>query len=298
MPTAVFVGLCTLDVFHALPTPLGANEKARAHWQYLATGGPAANAAVIAAALSHKTFFLTALGDHPLAEIVRADLSGHGVAIIDTIEDSGTPPPPISLIRLATDTGERSVSSLNDGALGTYVPAELPTDARDILLGADGVLFDGYFDGLARAALDVIPDSARVVLDVGSHKEIYRELAPRADIAAASAEATIPGADDPAAGLLALGAHCAVTTAGADEIRVVHSDCAETVTPPSVDAVDTLGAGDAFHGALLAALIARPDWDDVAAVDFAARVASHRTTILGPRAWLDTLTPLLGELRS
>jgi sugar/nucleoside kinase (ribokinase family) len=49
--------------------------------------------------------------------------------------------------------------------------------------------------------------------------------------------------------------------------------------------VDTLGAGDVFHGALAAALAARvPDLP--ACIALAARVAALRCAHLGLRAWL------------
>lgn len=300
MPQAVFLGLSTLDVVHARSRALGANEKARASAQFLAAGGPAANAAVTAAALGIDATLITALGDHPLADIARNDMRHHGVHVIDVVEVSGTPPLPLSLIRLATASAERSVSSLNDGALAAAVPLVLPAAALDVVSAAEAILFDGYYPDLARSALASLPDSARIVLDVGSFKDVYRDLAPRANIAAASADASIPGAADPALGLLALGADTAVITAGAEPIRVVEPGGEESIEPPAVAAIDTLGAGDAFHGALLAAALrrsrARLSWQ----VDFAARVASLRTTVLGPRAWLNspTIATFAGELSS
>lgn len=64
--------------------------------------------------------------------------------------------------------------------------------------------------------------------------------------------------------------------------------------PPQVRAVDTLGAGDAFHGALLAALVQSPSLssDFGYAVERAVRVASLRVAHVSARSWL---THLPGE---
>ena len=58
--------------------------------------------------------------------------------------------------------------------------------------------------------------------------------------------------------------------------------------PPAVEARDTLGAGDAFHGALVASLLANGGRLDEA-VARAAGVASSRVQHVGARGWLKEL---------
>ena len=57
---------------------------------------------------------------------------------------------------------------------------------------------------------------------------------------------------------------------------------------PTVEVRDTLGAGDAFHGALVVALAQGADLET--AVEEAVRVASIRVQRVGPRSWLEDLT--------
>jgi sugar/nucleoside kinase (ribokinase family) len=69
------------------------------------------------------------------------------------------------------------------------------------------------------------------------------------------------------------------------------------VSVPGIEAVDTLGAGDAFHGALAwaeAVRSARPELP--AALGFAARIAAIRCETAGQRRWL--ADPRLAELAS
>ena len=63
-------------------------------------------------------------------------------------------------------------------------------------------------------------------------------------------------------------------------------------------AVDTLGAGDAYHGALLHALARTGTAVDavVGALAYAAEVAAVRCASFGPRAWL--ADPALRRLRT
>lgn len=60
------------------------------------------------------------------------------------------------------------------------------------------------------------------------------------------------------------------------------------VEPPETTVIDTLGAGDAFHGALAHALGCREDLP--AAVATACQVAARSTASFGTRAWLGDLS--------
>ena len=59
---------------------------------------------------------------------------------------------------------------------------------------------------------------------------------------------------------------------------------------PQVPARDTLGAGDAFHGAAALAVARGQAWSD--GLTFAARVAAVRVQHPGPRAWHSALGDL------
>ena len=67
-PVGVFVGLATLDVIHRIAKAPAVNQKITSTAQFVAAGGPAANAAVTFAALGGDAILVTALGDDPVAE--------------------------------------------------------------------------------------------------------------------------------------------------------------------------------------------------------------------------------------
>ncbi|MDT5198079.1 MAG: hypothetical protein QOH20_4833 [Mycobacterium sp.] len=64
-PVGVFVGLATLDVIHRIAKAPDANQKITSTAQFVAAGGPAANAAVTFAGLGGAAILVTALDDDP-----------------------------------------------------------------------------------------------------------------------------------------------------------------------------------------------------------------------------------------
>lgn len=158
-----FVGLTTLDVVHRAAAPPGRNRKITASRQDVAAGGPAANAAVTAAALGVRAVLVTALGTGPVATAARADLEAHGVEVLDVVagpvaagdagppaEDAAAFPLAVSAVLVDEATGERSVVSA-DAALAA-APAPTP-EALAALPRPDAVLLDGHHPAIARAVL-------------------------------------------------------------------------------------------------------------------------------------------------
>ncbi|GAA1717154.1 PfkB family carbohydrate kinase [Isoptericola hypogeus] len=287
MAVCWFVGLTTLDVVHRASARPGRDEKATATRQDVAAGGPAANAAVTAAALGEEAVLVSALGAGPVATAARADLEAHGVRVHDVVPAGADHALAVSAVLVDDATGERSVVSA-DAALGV-APAPTPEGLAG-LPAPDVVLLDGHHAEIARGVLAFLGAAERrplVVLDAGRWRPVFGELLPAADVAALSAAFTVPGHDDAAAGALAGGARRVVVTHGPDPVEWFADGRAGTVEVPRVEARDTLGAGDAFHGALAAALAGGVTLDDACAV--AAAVASTRVAHVGPRAWLAEL---------
>ncbi|MER6796576.1 PfkB family carbohydrate kinase, partial [Amycolatopsis mediterranei] len=211
---------------------------------------------------------LTVLGAHPLAALARADLETHGVRVVD-LDPGRTEPPPVSAVAVRDRDGERTVVSRNAaGSEATW----------DGTVDADVVLVDGHHPGLAlsvaRAAGDV-----PVVLDTGSWKPVLDELLPLVDVAACSAHFTAP---EP--GLHERGVPTVITTAGPHPVRWSTADGGSGEVPVAeVEARDTLGAGDVWHGALAVAVTRERTVTD--RIRFANEVAAERVRHVGPRSW-------------
>lgn len=285
------VGLSTLDVVHQLAEPPAWGRKQRAAGGELVAGGPAANAAVVAARLLGGARLVTAIGAGPVAAVVLADLRGRGVEVTDLAPPGWSVPVASALVEM--HTGERTVISPGAlGAGGVAAPPGMSMPLDDI--GA--VLLDGHHPALA-ARVATLAGQARlpVLLDAGSWKDEMERVLPRVGVAACSADFRPPGGpragDDPMGVATVLHRHGVPTVLVTDgPAPVVWStlDGERGAVPvPAVRATDTLGAGDAFHGALVSAIAAGVG-SVPSAVGFAVQVASVRCGSLGARGWLDT----------
>ncbi len=298
---AVCVGITVLDVVQRVAQRPRWGVKSVATSVEIAAGGPAANAAVTAARLLGSARLITAVGDSPQAELVRADLARHGVEVIDCAPTGWSMPVSTCIVE---DAGERTVVAVG----ATDSPVELSDPARALVRQASGILVDGHHPRAALEALELRDEGCVAVLDAGSAKPHVEGWLPLIDVAAGSADYAAGLGLDLAGALahvLSAGAGAGVMTDGANPLCWAQGDPGPQspggsgepgrqptwLTPPAVTAVDTLGAGDAFHGGLLAALVAGLPLE--AAVGLAAQVASTRVAQIGARGWLSALTPLV-----
>ena len=272
----LFVGLMTLDCIYQAQRPPQANEKLVAETAMMAAGGPATNAAVAFAALGGEATVMAAVGQHPVTTLLREDMTQMGVNICDLTPERQEPPP-ISSIVVSKDSGERAVISRN--ALGLQVEHQ-PTELTDINV----VLIDGHQMALsyqiAKAAqLSDIP----VVVDAGSWKPGFEQVLALTTVVIASANFQPPNDQDALTYLQNLGIPYVAITHG--ERPIVFSDRNQVgeLSVPTTPVVDTLGAGDIFHGAFCYAWAG----DFPAALAEASQIASVSCQYFGTRAWID-----------
>ncbi|WP_435210551.1 PfkB family carbohydrate kinase [Streptomyces sp. bgisy034] len=287
-PAGLFVGLCTVDVIQLVDRVPGPDEKLTARDQTVAAGGPAANAAVTFAHLGGAARLLTAIGSHPLALAVTADLDRAGVAVSD-LAVHATDPPAVSSIMVTASTGQRAVASTN----ATAHRLAPPDDLDALVAACDIVQFDGHHTELATATARAARAAGRVtVLDAGSWKPGTRNLLPWIDIAVCSADFHPPGTRTPADTLGFLrqqGVRWTAVTQGGQPIEWAGPGGSGTVEVPVVPVADTLGAGDILHGALTHHLAAGRQLSAegfVQALHAAALVASRACASFGTRTWM------------
>jgi sugar/nucleoside kinase (ribokinase family) len=278
-------GLATVDLIYRVDRIPGIDQKIQASDMTVAAGGPAANAAVTAAALGARVTLLTAVGRHPLGELIRADLTAHGVRVMDAAHQAEGPPP-VSAITVLESTGERTIVSRNAGDALVSVPS-------DGLPDADLTLVDGHHPALAVAAARA---ARRLLIDAGTWRPVFASLLPHADVVACSAAFRHPDQAEPTDEALAaaVGAPQVLVTHGPEPVRWFRGTTSGEVPVPPRKAVDTAGAGDAFHGALAVALARSPHPLPAppAAIAFAIGVAGVRVSHRGPRSWLASLAEL------
>ena len=294
---AVFAGLATLDIVQCverLPRP---DEKVAALDFLVAAGGPAANAAVAFAHCGGEPLLFTALPSHPMTTVIEQDLIAQGVEVSVAAAYEGAPI--TASIMVTQATGERAVVSPTSAATNAN-PS--PTSGLSPLddIGPGGVenhvgavMLDGYFRAISLPLARVARERGiPVILDAGSHKHYTDEVVAAVDVAVVSHDFAPPGTDGDADAVFAylrgLGVTHAAITQGGGEVLFVTPTGAGSVPVGRVDVVDTLGAGDFFHGALTYR-IASMGLDDARFANdlaYAARVAGESLGSFGTRAWL------------
>lgn len=278
----LFVGLTTLDFIYLSDRPLQSNQKIVAQDYLTVAGGPATNAAVAFADFGHQSQLLSVIGQHPLTELVKRDLAQCSVISLDLIPEQTTSPP-VSSIIVNASTGERAIISLN----AVRSQASCPIQSQ-LLANIDLVLVDGHqLETSLQIAAIARQQQIPVVLDGGSWKPGLTRLLPYVDYAICSANFAPPQCP-PSNNLFEFLAdygikHLAITQG---EKPIIYSDLGvrATVDVPAIKALDTLGAGDIFHGAFCHYILQE---DFPKALQLAARVASRSCLSFGTRSWLN-----------
>ena len=277
----LFVGLVTLDIVYLVTDLPQCNQKVVALEDSMTAGGPATNAAIAFSHLGDSATLLGSIGQHPSRQLVLADLQA--VAIADLMPNS-TQAIPISSILVTQSTGERAIVSRN------AVQAQAPVTAipTDILQGMEIVLIDGHQMAVGEAiARQSKNQKIPVVVDGGSWKAGFEEVLPYVDYAICSVNFHPPQCStftEVFAYLTALNIlHIAITN-GSQPIQYIHQGIRGQIFVPEIQPVDTLGAGDIFHGAFCH-FILRTDFLD--ALTQSAEVAGRSCQFFGTRQWMD-----------
>lgn len=286
--TAMFVGLITLDCIYATQKPLEPNEKQVARSMLIAAGGPATNAAVAFRALGNRTKLVGALGNHPLCTVIRDDLRQHRVDLVD-LTPTATVPPPLSSILVNTLTGDRAVISRN----AVDRPHPQSPYPPELLDNMDCILIDGHQMSLgANIGQQARSKDIPIVIDAGSWKTGFEEVLSLAKVVIASSVFCPPGhgsGQSAIAYLASLGIPYIAVTRGDQPILYQTPTQAGELAVPNIQPVDTLGAGDIFHGAFCHSYSQGIAFQT--ALEQAAQVAAQACQVFGTRQWIQEPSP-------
>ncbi len=251
----VCIGLATLDAIALVPRLPVAGERLLADEVRLAGGGVAATAAVTLARLGVPVALVGRVADDEVGHLIRAGLEHEGVDVSGLATVPGSSP--LSVVLVETD-GERTLLPYLTGV----APIQLTARELELCREAAWLHVDqsGY-PALAQARAAGIQTS--VSLDAGNPIDGL-DLA-NVSLYAPTERALLdryPGMDLAAAMQEALGE-------GPEAVVVTRGDAGSIAAeqtgdgPPRISVgaafeasvVSTLGAGDVFHGAILAALV-------------------------------------------
>jgi fructokinase len=268
-------------------------------------GGGPFNTARTIARLSRPAAFLGRVSNDRFGSLLRDRLVDDGVDLRFVTETDD--PTTLALAEL-DEAGAATYRFYTDGTSAAGLTAEalpypLPDDVKAVHVGTLGLVLEPL-----AATIEVLvsrtPDTAILMLDPNGRPSAtpdpaawmarVERTARRADIVKVSSEdlrllrpdmPTAEAVDD----LLTLGVRVVLLTDGARSVNLATPRGVTSLDPPDVHVVDTIGAGDAFGGAFLAAWVGaghgRAELDDdatlVEATTFAIRVASFTCTRSG-----------------
>lgn len=282
---AVLDNMFSIDRFPAEPTKVFARDFRQIG------GGPAANGAVTIARLGGVACLWARVGDDAVGASIVAELALYGV---DTSTIRRVPNRRSGVSAVMVDgKGERFIFAFADRDLDTstsWLPADIPADTDVVLCDLRWPLASERTMRLARGrglptVLDADltnDDSVERLIGLSTHAVFsapaLKRLAGHAEI-----EEGLRHAQTRTEGMVAV-------TLGADGFAWLEDGRLRRVAAFPIQAVDTLAAGDVFHGAFALGLAERLSIEK--AGRFAAAAAGLKCTRWGGRAGIPTRAEL------
>jgi ribokinase len=241
-------------------------------------GGKGANQAVAATRAGARVRFVGAVGDDDLGAAAVDALAEAGVATgaIARLDATAT-----GVALIAVDAEGRNQIAVASGANARVDASMVDAALADEPLGPDDVVLLGFEvpdEAVVAGARAAAAAGARAILNPAPARDLpdgARDgllLTPNGLEAAA-----LTGETEPAAAARALARRTGapvLVTVGADGALLVDGGDCVAIAAPEVEVVDTTGAGDAFNGALAAALAAGRDLEAAARAAVEAASAS------------------------
>jgi ribokinase len=274
--TVCVIGSSNLDFTVSVPKLPGVGETVSGGTLITSPGGKGANQAVAARRLGADVAFITLLGADPMGDRLAAALAAAGLPSGPIARTSEVP---TGVALIAVDPEGRNQIAVAPGANHRLTP-DLVRPYADLLARAGVVLLQletpietvrwalaearrlGKRTVLNPAPARVLPIPADLLglVDYLTPNEIEAGLLSGREVRSA--------ADAEAAGraLVARGVSTVVVTLGAAGAIAVSGTGVIRVPGFPIDAIDTVGAGDAFSGALAASLAAEMPVEDALVV--------------------------------
>jgi sulfofructose kinase len=277
-------GIAVQDIVMRVENFPAPGSKVAASEFIITGGGCAANAAVAIARLGGRAAFAGPLGggDDQVSNRIATDLSAEGIDCSGAVRiDGGTAS--VSLILLDAQ-GEKTIATRRGVKLGNV----LPVDAARLVADVDAVLVDNRFPDFVTAVCRAAhARKIPIVIDLDQATKPDHPLLKLGTHVVSSAEALhgTTGLSDYSAGLRQLAEHVSgflAITDGPNGVYWLDHGALRHMPAFKVNAIDSLGAGDAFHGAFTLGLAEGRDLED--AMRFASATAALKCTHFGGAA--------------
>lgn len=261
----LFVGLCTRDIVYYTDQVPQHNHKIKTEEFATYIGGPATNSAITFALLGGDATIATCLGNGIESRAIMEELNKNGIKVLN-YSDYDTVPNMASIF--VSNDGKRTIVS---GQQTFMVNRNYDLDNYDF------VLFDCNQQEISIDILQGLKNET-IILDAGSFKPNIDLFLKKADIVISSEDFM----DEKGNNIFSI-------TCGAEHKAITRGEKAilyngMEIPVEQVEPVDTLGAGDVFHGAFCYAyFVNKTTFEE--ALRFASKVAGESIKYHGPIEW-------------
>lgn len=293
MSKIVGIGANVYDTLITLPTYPEEDTKMRASATKVSGGGPCATGLVAASKLGASTAFIGTVSDDTASGYLLKDFEGYGVST-EYIDVKNGYDAFSSYIWLCEDKTTRTCVFHK----GNIPPLVLSEKQKEAIRNAQILMVDGNDMSAAIEGAKIANESGtKVLYDAGGLYEGVENLLPYSDILIPSEEFALghTGAETAEEAAVVLfekyNPEIVVITRG-KEGGIIY-DGKETVSYPAflVDAVDSNGSGDVFHGAFAFAITQNMDYNK--ACVFSSAVSALKCTKLGAREGAPTYDEIM-----
>lgn len=275
---ALFIGRSTIDLIFQVDKLPKSNTKQKAVDFIEAGGGPALNASVVCSKLNNGNVDLFSIvGNAPLSSVVRKDLNNNKVRLIDFNKNEKN---------LATSSifiepnGNRTIVG------SPIIKNKIEVNELDINEEYDVVLWDGYYPQIFEMFLKNKKGNPIIILDADRYQDHVKNYFNQIDILIAGDTFQIP--DEDLKSFLPKHFDQFAMTNGEKDIYVNEKGVETYLPVNSVKVVDTLGAGDFFHGSFCYYYI-KTNKDFKKSLLEASRIAGISCQYFGSRNWLNKI---------
>ena len=280
MIRALFIGRSVLDATALVDHFPGPDGKVKALANDAIPGGSALNAAVTYSYLGGDSTLASSMGTQgPIRSFVVEELERRRVSVRDICADQEYSIP-ISMVISTKGIGSRMIVNGAGDECSRFHECDDLFSSGFKLIQIDQ--YERKF--VSRYRGEIRAFEGPVILDGGAWKEWSLDFLRLADIPIVSEVFCTGGQKDFAEMCECLGISRWAMTLGAGGVAWRDGSCWGNIEPVPVDAIDTLGAGDIFHGAFCYAFSRTGLFVD--ALASANRIAAESCTSLGTRSWM------------
>ncbi|MFC1579590.1 carbohydrate kinase family protein [Thermodesulfobacteriota bacterium] len=277
----VGLGQACIDYLGVVPAYPQEDGKVEIQDLLIQRGGPASTALVTLSRFGVLTSFLGCISDDPFGRQIEEGLIREGLDI-SLLKVKPGHISQFSFIAINKNDGKRTVF-WNRGTVPRLTPGEVDVSlfSGASIFHTDGLMVEAAVEG-AKQARDM---GMTVVMDVGTMRKGYRQLASHVDVLIASERLWSPLADP---GYSPEEALESLSTWGPKQVIITRGsrgsmgwDGNEVISQEAfpVNAVDTTGAGDVYHGAYIYGLL--QNWDMRRCMHFASAVSAIKCQTFG-----------------